>query len=60
MPAHQTISIAGEITHFFGHRVVVETNQGAVLADLTPHGAAQHGVRVGEVVSLSGERNPRS
>jgi hypothetical protein len=58
MPDHQTISVTGKIIHVFGHRFVVETAQGAVLADLTPHGAKQHAVRVGEVVSLSGEMKP--
>ncbi len=58
MPDHHTISISGKITHVFGHRFVVETSQGAVLADLTPKGAEQHAVRVGEVVSLSGEMRP--
>ncbi len=58
MPDHHTISIAGKVTHVFGHRFVVETSQGAVLADLTPHGAEQHAMRVGEVVSLSGEMKP--
>jgi hypothetical protein len=58
MPDHHTISISGKITHVFGHRFVVETSQGAVLADLTPKGAEQHAVRVGEIVSLSGEMKP--
>jgi hypothetical protein len=58
MPDHHTISITGKVIHVFGHRFVVETSQGAVLADLTPHGAEQHAVRVGEVVSLSGEMKP--
>jgi hypothetical protein len=58
MPDHRTISVSGKITHVFGHRFVVETSQGPVLADLTPKGAEQHAVRVGEVVSLSGEMKP--
>src|ERR1700742_738666 len=58
MHDHHTISITGKITHVFGHRFVVETSQGAVLADLTPHGAEQYAVRVDEVVSLSGEMKP--
>jgi hypothetical protein len=58
MPDHQTVCVTGKITHVFGHRFVVETGQGAVLADLTPHGTEQHAVRVGEVVSLSGEMKP--
>lgn len=58
MPDHQTISITGKITHVFDHRFVVETSQGPVLADLTPKGAERHAVRIGEVVSLSGEMKP--
>ncbi len=58
MPDHRTISITGKITHVFGHRFVIETSEGAVLADLTPKGAEHHAARVGEVVSLSGEMKP--
>ena len=58
MPDHQTIAITGKVTHVFGHRFVVETGHGAVLADLTPRGAEQHALRIGEVVSLSGEMKP--
>ncbi len=58
MPDHHTISITGRITHVFGHRFVVETSQGAVLADLTPRGIDQYALRIGEVVSVSGEMKP--
>jgi hypothetical protein len=58
MPDHHTISITGKVTHVFGHRFVVQTGHGAVLADLTPRGAEQHAVRVDEVVILSGEMKP--
>jgi hypothetical protein len=58
MPDHQTIFIRGKITHVFGHRFVVETSQGAMLADLTPHGAEQHAVHVGDEVGLQGEMKP--
>jgi hypothetical protein len=58
MPDHRTISITGKITHVFGHRFVVETSQGAKLADLTPDGAEQYAVRIGEIVSLAGEMKP--
>ncbi len=58
MPDHQTISITGKITHVFGHRFLVETSQGAILADLTPGGAGQYVLRVGETVSLVGEMKP--
>ena len=52
MPDHHTIAVTGKVTHVFGHRFVVETDRGAVLADLTPKGAEQHSLRIGEVVSV--------
>jgi hypothetical protein len=58
MPDHRTIAVTGKVTHVFGHRFVVETDRGAVLADLTPKGAEQHSLRIGEVVSLRGEMKP--
>jgi hypothetical protein len=58
MPDHHTTAISGRITHVFGHRFVVETSHGAVLADVTPKGLEQHALRVGDEVSLSGEMKP--
>jgi hypothetical protein len=58
MPDHHTTAITGKVTHVFGHRFVIETHRGAVLADLTPKGAEQHSLRVGEVVNLRGEMKP--
>jgi hypothetical protein len=58
MPDHHDISITGKVTHVFGHRFVVETSRGAVLADLTPRGAEQHALRIGDVVGLWGETKP--
>jgi hypothetical protein len=58
MPDHHTTAINGKVTHVFGHRFVVETDRGAVLADLTPKGVEQHSLRVGEVVNLWGEMKP--
>ena len=58
MPDHQTRTISGTITHVFGHRFVVDTSSGAVLADLTPHGADQVSIKTGDVVSLFGEMKP--
>ena len=37
---------------------MVETDRGAVLADLTPKGAEQHSLRIGEVVKPQGEMKP--
>lgn len=58
MPDHKTLTITGKITHVFGHRFVVETDDGAVLADLTPKGADQVTIHRGDIVELSGEMKP--
>ena len=47
---HTTTS--GKITHIFGHRFVVQTSKGAVLADLTPKGIEQNALRIGDEVTL--------
>lgn len=51
-------SIEGRVSHVFAHRFVVETGGGAILADLTPHGAKVASVETGDVVSLDGEVKP--
>ncbi|WP_398475634.1 hypothetical protein [Tardiphaga sp.] len=58
MPDHHTTSISGKITHVFGHRFVVETSRGAILADITPKGLDQYTLRIGDPVDLSGELKP--
>jgi len=58
MPDHHTVAVTGKVAHVFAHRFVVETDQGVMLADLTPRGAEQHALRIGEDVSLSGEMKP--
>ena len=58
MPHHHTITVAGRITHVFGHRFVVQTDQDAVLADLTPKGLEQITLQVGDTVELTGEEKP--
>ena len=58
MPDHHTTSVSGKITHVFGHRFVVQTAGDAMLADLTPHGAEQVTLRVGDEVKLAGEIKP--
>jgi hypothetical protein len=58
MPHHETVTLTGTVTHVFGHRFVVETAQGAVLADLTPHGAERVTLQAGATVELTGERKP--
>jgi hypothetical protein len=58
MPDHHRLSISGKITHVFGHRFVVQTSDKAVLADLTPKGAEQIALRIGDEVKLTGEMKP--
>ena len=58
MPDHHTSIVTGKITHVFGHRFVVQTGHGAVLADVTPKGLEQFALRVGDEVSLDGEQKP--
>ncbi|WP_428670444.1 hypothetical protein [Reyranella sp.] len=58
MPDHHHARASGRILHVFGHRFVVETAAGAILADLTPKGADRIALRVGDQVSLEGEQKP--
>lgn len=55
---HERSRLSGKITHIFAHRFVVQTPNGAVLADLTPHGANLVDLRIGAEVELEGERKP--
>lgn len=50
--------VSGKITHVFAHRFVVKTSNGAVLADITPHGMGAVKLRVGAEVTLEGEMKP--
>lgn len=51
-------TLTGEVTDIFGHRFVVKTATGTVLADLGPKGADQVRLKKGERVELSGEMKP--
>lgn len=52
------IKLSGKIVNVFAHRFVVQTSSGAVLADLTPHGADRVKLRIGAEVVLEGEQKP--
>ncbi|MCS3446082.1 MULTISPECIES: hypothetical protein [Bradyrhizobium] len=52
------IKLSGKIVYVFAHRFVVQTSSGAVLADLTPHGADRVKLRIGADVVLEGEQKP--
>lgn len=56
--SHERIRLSGKIVHVFAHRFVVQTAKGAVLADLTPHGADLVKLRIGADVDLEGEMKP--
>jgi hypothetical protein len=55
---HPTTEAAGEVTHVFAHRFVLQTGSKAVLADLTPHGWERIGLRVGDRIAIEGEQKP--
>lgn len=55
---HERSRLSGKITHIFAHRFVVQTRNGAVLADLTPHGSDLVDLKIGAEVELEGERKP--
>lgn len=56
--SREQIRLSGKIVHVFAHRFVVETSKGAMLADLTPHGAEVVRLRIGANVDLEGEMKP--
>lgn len=58
MPDHKLKTIKGKITHIFAHRFVVETNEGSVLADITPKGLEQAALRIGDTTEIEGEMKP--
>ena len=58
MHEHSAMTVSGRITHIFGHRFVVQTSQGPILADITPKGLEQVELHVGDNVELLGEQKP--
>ncbi len=56
--SEEIIKLFGKVTHIFAHRFVVQGSRGAVLADLTPHGAELVDLRIGAEVELEGEKKP--
>lgn len=55
---HEHRRLSGKIVHVFAHRFVVQTAKGAVLADVTPHGADLVDLRIGDEVELEGDMKP--
>ncbi len=58
MPHHESRSFSGTITHIFGHRVVVRTEDSDILADLTPRGIEQITLHLHDAVTVEGEMRP--
>lgn len=58
MPHHPERTVTGTVTHIFAHRFVLDTADGAILADLTPHGRDQIALAMGDKIIASGEQKP--
>jgi hypothetical protein len=58
MPHHESRSFSGTVTHIFGHRFVIRTEDSDVLADLTPRGVEQITLRLHDAVRVEGEMKP--
>jgi hypothetical protein len=50
--------LTGAVQNIFAHRFTLQTADGVVLADLTPHGAEKIKLIVGDKVTIEGERKP--
>jgi hypothetical protein len=55
---HPIRKISGMVTDIFAHRFVLKTKDGTLLGDLTPHGAAEVELHVGDAVDIEGEQKP--
>jgi len=58
MPHHESRIVSGTITHIFGHRFVIRTEDSDILADLTPRGIEQIALRLHDAVRVEGEMKP--
>lgn len=58
MPHHHTVKVSGKVTDIFGHRFIVETSKGNVLADIGPKAAGHIALKRDEKVELEGEGKP--
>lgn len=55
---HNHLPLTGAVQNIFGHRFTLQTADGVVLADLTPHGAEKIKLTVGDRLTIEGERKP--
>jgi hypothetical protein len=51
-------SLKGTVQDVFAHRFTLQTAEGLVLADLTPHGAEKIPLAAGDKIAIEGERKP--
>jgi hypothetical protein len=58
MPDHHHVKLTGTVTDIFGHRFVVATAKGKVLADIGPEGAEFVTLEVNDPVDIEGEQKP--
>ena len=58
MPHHPKKTATGKVTHIFAHRFVLDTADGAILGDLTPHGHDRITLKVGDAIAIEGEMKP--
>jgi hypothetical protein len=55
---HPIRKISGMVTDIFAHRFVLKTKDGTLLGDLTPHGATEVRLHIGDAVDIEGEQKP--
>jgi len=55
---HRIHKISGTVIDIFAHRFVLKTMDGTLLGDLTPHGAAEVTLHIGDTVDIEGEQKP--
>jgi hypothetical protein len=55
---HAVRKTSGTVTEVFAHRFVLKTDDGPLLGDLTPHGAAEITLKIGDTIEIEGEQRP--
>ncbi|MDB5641095.1 MAG: hypothetical protein JWN07_412 [Hyphomicrobiales bacterium] len=58
MPEHRAISVTGIVEDVFAHRMVLRTDDGKVLIDLTPKGMEKISLKPGDKITIEGEQKP--
>jgi translation initiation factor IF-1 len=55
---HNHHPLTGVVQNVFAHRFTLQTDDGVILADLTPHGAEKIKLSPGDQVTIEGEQKP--